>query len=160
MRTKEKIQPWVADLIQSYGGMYNSPNHAELILDPEEETFFLGCRWPAAKIAGNPVIHLEIMREFEDYFTFINVFPIQDLHDLDYLTPEGLFKLYGMGEMQISAIVEEKDLSLNLIFSIENARTRIKDDETEKVILYSGLLETTEEIILFTRKYINDYFQR
>lgn len=159
MYIKEKIQPWVKELVQCHGAAYASPNNVELILDPDDETFHLGCRWPAAEIPGTPAVHLEFTREFEDYYAFTNVFPIHFLHDLDFLTPEGLFKLYHMGELYISALVDGLGFFENLLFRIRKGGTCVWDDEANARIQYTGqLLHSPEEIILFTRKYIDSKY--
>lgn len=155
----ERIQPWVSDLILKHGGMYTTPNdYVELIIQ-EDESFTFTCSWPAADLPGRPTIHLELGRTFDDYFEFEYVFPILELSDLDNLTPEGLFKLYGSGDIWIFGNVDENPTFEFLGFKLENGATQIWDASDDQIIPYSGdPLVTPEQITFFIRNYIKDKY--
>jgi len=150
----ERFQPWVGELIQKHGGIYTTTNNLQLIVFEDESFTFVG-RWPSAEIPGTPTVRIDIGRQFEDFCEFDRVFPIRQLNDLDNLTQEGLFKLYGLGEICISALVEEEWIFEDLTFRIQNGATWIWDNELDEIIPYSdGLLSTPEQITNFTRKHI------
>jgi len=59
--------------------------------------------------------------------------------------------------MWVNATLDEPGCFWDINFSIVNGATYITDTETESSIVYSGLLSAAQEIIFFSKQYMQSY---
>jgi hypothetical protein len=138
----------IIDFLEDNDGYKNS--HGVSLQAFEEDTLFISSMFPES--SGSKVVNVEIDNTFDEFF-FVKLFKVKCVADLERITHDKLLRLYQVGIMEVTCLVDEDRLGGELVFKKTAAGILVRDGETNTPHLSDRDLSNFEDFVSYTAKY-------